>query len=323
MFLFCFIGMFLSEFMSWNMGLLQKAMDKGPIAVLLLIFAVNIAYIFILGCFYQFIVFYNISDIFGLLLTGSIFGLILEGIFAKTILYASNMFIGFLFPALSWAVLITFTSSFYIHNKIISGESLFSKRSFCLISGILLGIIWMALSHAKWVFTNIPSGVTPKMAEIIFIYSSIHFAILLWLSSKSKSSFLKRPFITKNTLYINIIIIVIFSIIRLATFPIISRSIIFLIVLSFYSILLMIHIGHKKNACHESVSISISLSSYLIFVFSILSGAVFFEKILYPFFTSINIPNLSVLPVLAGFIFALLFPIYAIFNSFKKRKMYS
>jgi hypothetical protein len=157
------VGMVLSEVFCWNMAPLVEAAGRGPLHVGVAVAAAIAGYTLMFAVVLDLVHRWGVSDWLGVLLAGSIYGLINEGIFGETVFLPGPgpRVLGIwpiraAFPALSWHPLIDFAFSVLVVGGICRGSAVVAERRVRpgdAIGAVVVGAVLAATSRLPWVRT--------------------------------------------------------------------------------------------------------------------------------------------------------------------------
>jgi hypothetical protein len=196
--------MFFSEGVIFNVKLIQTLWIKQPLLVLPGILGTHVAYgIMLIYCF-DLVLRHGFQSFKGIYLTGCIYGLINEGIFADLIFKPGFLpsSIGLsvdrlLFPALSWHPLLDFVLVWWMVNRLLSGR-LGLERKIPSLKGIFfMGffcLYWHLWSHSLILKNLLPDGILPEIRVLWILYPICTLAVLLALMNGK--SFVLKPILT-------------------------------------------------------------------------------------------------------------------------------
>lgn len=182
-------GMFFSEILVWNAKQMAGAVSaRGPAAFPLLLSAAYIIYFLLLAAFLDIAARYGASRPGELLLLGSIFGIINEGVFAPVIFAPNAVGVNILvlaFTSLAWHPFFCFFVSvkavrylFGGENSLLSGRPIRASES---AAAFAAGFFWYSMLFMPWCASNFPYGMPLyiKLAGFLFpalIFASARFA---------------------------------------------------------------------------------------------------------------------------------------------------
>lgn len=328
------IGMFLSEFLIWNIYSFTRLIHaKGMVyGAGMLIFGWFI-YIILFAFFTAVIVRFRVNDFMGIVLAGSVYGLILEGVFADTIFDPLGLgpricgiyLIKLNFTALSWHPLIDFYLSFLVLRLI-------SKKKFHL-SGKILGLgeaariflfclFWFVWSYAAWLLRKFPYGIPVLVQALVLFCPLLALGLVLYFFLKYKAEAISSGILSPRVYPFLIGFVSIFTLLKFFSVADKASFIFFCLVAGFYVLLFFLYAAYGRKdtpACsiyeeafpiQESFNpvkylhiVFLAAASYLIFKFS---AGLFFLGRVYTFLTVIFFFCFN--------IFAVTFPLAAIFK---------
>jgi hypothetical protein len=248
------IGMFLSEYLIWNVMSFNEHIvsNKFLPASFLLIFGMLIyILLFIVGA--DLVYRLRLNDPISIILLGSIYGLILEGVYADMVYrigLGPNIFglsySRLAFPALSWHAVIDFYIGIFIFSQILSGKSILTDKKIGLkeIFGCLLfTFFWISWAHSSYLKTEFPMGIPLFIQVFVLLFPMVLIGILLSITSKWKWK--KPDKILGKTGYILISLFFLYGLImRFISTPNKMRVIGFLGVILIYIILFMLNLRY-------------------------------------------------------------------------------
>ncbi|PIS47668.1 MAG: hypothetical protein COT17_02260 [Elusimicrobia bacterium CG08_land_8_20_14_0_20_51_18] len=192
-------AMFLSEALIWNVANFSLVLAKGPVRALLSLLLGTAMYVAMLVVMTDVVHRFKVRDLTGLVLLGSIYGLLLEGIFPGTIFFPAGLGFNFfgiwttnlLFPALSWHALIDFSFALWIFRVLLKGGLRLSEKGFSLKEAKWLGLFcfyWFIWTCAKWLTARMPGGIPPGLQFFILLYPAAVIGLLAMIVLKMKSA---------------------------------------------------------------------------------------------------------------------------------------
>jgi hypothetical protein len=331
------LGMFLSEFLIWN-SMLQIVTGHIPltsIAITRAILMTTIMYIVLFAVSADIIQRFKISDAASMLILGSIYGLVLEGIFANKVFEQAGfgpeifgvLLVHLSFTGLSWHPIIDFLFGFFIFKWLLKGRINLGKGGISFKGYIVLatfGIFWFIWPYAKW-YPKLPHGLPLLALEALqLLFPIILFGILFYLVFRKKIDYVPETILGTKAYLAIVAYILFFAVRRYILLPNKAAFIFFCSVLLFYAALLALYLkfGRAKmesTAYSEGFPIDarfsfpkyIKISGFLFllyFIFKYAAAALHFEPLLLALTTI-----LSLAMVLA----AVAIPVFAIFKIIK------
>jgi hypothetical protein len=190
-------GMFLSEALIWNAVNFSLVLANGPGKALLVLFIVTTMYVSLFVVFADLVHRFRVRDFTGLVLLGSVYGLVLEGIFPGTIFVQSGLGFNFfgiwltnlLFPALSWHALIDFSFGFWVFRALLKGKLNLSCGTLSAGEAKKLGLFclfWFIWTSAKWLWVKMPAGIPLILQAFFLFYPMTVLGFLTWFVLKNK-----------------------------------------------------------------------------------------------------------------------------------------
>ena len=328
-----FIGMFLSEFLIWNVS---NFLSKGPLQAILTLFLGAIMYITLFSLAADAIYRLKIRDPISLILLGSIYGIILESIFSDLIyregfgpLILGLSFSRIAFTTVSWHAVIDFFLGFFIISRVLRGETILSEKKIKpkqVFIIVLFSLFWFSWSYSASIFNNLPQGIPLTIRILGLLIPMISLGVLLKIALSAKDYEPDRVLDTFSHVFC-LGYIGIFVILRLFALynKILLLSVCVLIFI--YIILLAVHLKFGRVSSNASiveesfpVSESFSLVNYLIVCAIVASLFIIFSIVVNIFHLEVVFYYFTVVFTIACFIFAPVFPIYVLINIFVNRK---
>ncbi len=174
------LGMFLSEVLSFNVAPLVRAATHGPLAVAATIAVAHLGYFALLALACDLVVRFRIRDFVGLALAGSLYGLLLEGVFADRIYMPGPgpsllgvSLSSVAYPALCWHPVVDFAGAFFLLRAVRRGtlrpgiDRFLHPRTLLLAA---LALAWFSSSKAPWVVRQSPNGIPLSIHVLWLVY---------------------------------------------------------------------------------------------------------------------------------------------------------
>ena len=330
------LGMFLSEFLIWNIPSFTVIyFTKGPLNAFLLVFLGALMYVILFSIGADIIYRFKIRDITSLILLGSVYGLMVEGIFSD-LLFREGIgpvilglsFSRIAFTALSWHAVIDFCLGFIIFSRILKGVSLLESKKLELKEILILiffSLFWFSWSYSGGVIANFSQGIPLEIQLYVLLFPMILIGIVMAIALNIKD-YVPERILGKLGYAIYIGYIVIYSILRIIALPIKILFLSFLVLMSFYIVLFYAHLKYgrketEKSILEESFPVrgSFNIVKYVLVCFIIVviyilfrvSANFFHLATVYYFFT--------IGCFISSMIFVIIFPIYVILNIIMKQ----
>ncbi|NLI78821.1 MAG: hypothetical protein GX442_20565 [Candidatus Riflebacteria bacterium] len=180
------VGMFLSEGLSWNVYPLLPLGERGFLPVLGAGVGTMLLYSTLFAVFADQAFRWRVGDLTGMILLGSLYGLLLEGVFAGIVFapfpgpsVLGLSLLGCAFPALSWHAALDFPLPFLVLRRLGRG----SMPGFDLpwtraaLARVAAGVLfWASWTGFRLHQTRLPDGI-PWWAQVFFVA----FPSALWL----------------------------------------------------------------------------------------------------------------------------------------------
>jgi hypothetical protein len=325
--LLSFVSMFLSEILIWNVSQFSEILNKGILNAIVFLFIGTMLYFILMVIFADIIFRFKVNDIVSLLILGSIYGLLLEGIFANKIFEASlgpmlfqTYLFSFTFTALSWHAIIDFMLGFVFFKMILQGKfglqcsKIKIKEIFITI---IFGLYWFFFSKSSWIQNKV--GEIPALIQfLVLFYPIVVFFILFLFIFKTKNNYIPDRILSWKTYPFFLFFVVLGFIKKFIVLQNQGRMMSFLFfcgVILFYVILFFLYNKTVKESIYEEsfpITGSFSILKYIKIILVILITYGIF-KLIIPIINPI-FPILSLLVVLLFVIYALIFPIFVIFK---------
>jgi hypothetical protein len=259
-FLFFFlgiIGFFLSEILIWNIAsfshILSESIAKAVVLSLIGILIYVVLFVFFTDVIRRF----KINDFVGLVLLGSVYGLLLEGIFADKVfnlngfsfniagIWGSNL----AFTALSWHPLIDFLGAFFLLKIFLKGKISSSPDNINLKEGTVIfffSFFWFVFSFAPWLLAKMPEEL-PLLAEIFFLLFPAILILIGYFILKTKINQLPEKFLGKKFYFLFVIVFLIFSILRFNDLDNKKSFLFFWLIIFLYIFLFLLYAKSRKE----------------------------------------------------------------------------
>ena len=256
------IGMFLSEFLIWNVSGFTQVLSEGVVNAISLILIGMLIYILLFVIFTDIIQRFKVNDFTGVLILGMIYGLLLEGIFATKVFepgigpcITGLCFSSVVFTALSWHPLIDFLVGFLILGLLFNGKlNLGNKKinSKEILIVILLSCFWFMWAYSQWNILKMPSGIAPIAQVLVLIFPILVFMILTPLALKGR--LIEGNIIGGKFYFLSLVILLIFSFMRFKSLPNKISFLFFILIFLFYSGLFLLYMKtHSKDKSRQSI----------------------------------------------------------------------
>jgi len=170
--------MFLSEVLSFNVAPLTRAAARGPVAVAAAIAVAHLGYFALLALAADIVIRFRVRDFVSLVLLGSLYGLLLEGVFADRIFLPGPgpSLLGLslssvAYPALCWHPVVDFAGAFFLIRAVRLGslrpgiDRFLHPRTLLLAA---LALAWFSSSKAPWITRQFPTGI-PLPIHILWV----------------------------------------------------------------------------------------------------------------------------------------------------------
>ena len=256
------LGMFLSEFLIWNVFSFSQVLASGGGAVAMLLVGALI-YIVLFVVFVDVIQRWRVSDFTGVLILGMIYGLLLEGIFAtKVFLPGIGLSFGGLwfsslgFTALSWHPLIDFLGGFIILGLLFKGEFNLGDRKLHLREALVLflfSVFWFMWSYARWLLIKLPSGVPMSIQILGVIAPMIVLGLVGGLTLRVSKGYRPKKILGKFGYVVAMIFILVFALMRFRSLGNRFSFVLYLIVILFYVLLFVFYMKSRGQGERKSV----------------------------------------------------------------------
>lgn len=263
------LGMFFSEVLVWNAGLFSKAVQDNPVKGVLLSCGTNLLYIFLFYIFSGIIEKYSVRRFLPLVLLGSVYGLLLEGVFANKVFEPSFGFslaglfpASLLFPALSWHPVIDFAFVFFLagalsENKISFCSSSLSRRE--ILNLVFFSVFWTVFRFSKFHEGLFPNGMPESVHWFFVCYPLAVFGFFLFYGSFQQKNLGKGDFYKTRGYALARIVLVSCIVLKGILFPAKLQYLLFLAAAGFYYALFLL----VQSRCGSgSTSITAGFFSY-------------------------------------------------------------
>jgi len=288
------MGMFLSEFLIWNVVNVTSLFSNQQFSSIIKMICFGaIIYTILFSIGIDIIYRFKIKDGISLILLGSIYGLFLEGLFVDLVFrpgfgpdILGISFSRITFPTLSWHAFIDFFLGITIFSLILRGKTTLENEIISLkdfISLICFALFWFIWSGAGHIVRQLPTGVPVIIMIAGLLIPMIFIGILLKLVLSFKD-YAPEKVLSIWQYIIYSLFIGYFAISRFLTLKTNSLFISFLIILLFYIILFILHLkfGRQKPAksiIEESFPIkgNFHLNKYLISCLLIVISFIMFK----------------------------------------------
>jgi hypothetical protein len=177
-------GMFFSEILVWNAKQMAGAVSaNGPAVFPVLLSAAYLIYFLLLAAFLDIAARHGARRPGELLLLGSLFGIVNEGVFAPVI-FAPNAvgvnLLGLAFTSLAWHPFFCFYINVKAVRYLFGGEnSLLSGRPFRAseaAAAFAAGFLWYSMLFMPWCASNFPNGMPLYLRLAGFLFPALIFA---------------------------------------------------------------------------------------------------------------------------------------------------
>ena len=195
------LGMLLSEVLSFNVAPLIRAATHGPLAVAATIAVAHLGYFALLVLAADVVIRFRIRDFVSLALLGSLYGLLLEGVFADRVFLPGPgpsllglSLSSLAYPALCWHPVIDFAGAFFLLRAVRRGTLRPGLDRFLCPQALLvaaLAVAWFSSSKAPWVTRQFPAGI-PLSIHILWIVYPLALAGLALRAATAPSLTLPR-----------------------------------------------------------------------------------------------------------------------------------
>jgi hypothetical protein len=175
--LFGVVGLVLSEVLGWNVGPVVAAASRGPVNVGLTLVIAVLGYTLMFAVVLDLAHRWGVSDWPGVVLAGSIYGLINEGVFGETVFlpgFGPRLLglwpVRMAFPALSWHPLIDFALGVLVVLGLCRGGSTVSKRRLGAgdaFAAVAVGVAFAATSRLPWVRQALGGAELPAWVQAL------------------------------------------------------------------------------------------------------------------------------------------------------------
>lgn len=184
LFLYGLTGMFFSEILVWNAKQMAHAVSaSGPAIFPILLSAAYLIYFLLLAAFLDIAARYGARRPGELLLLGSIFGIVNEGVFAPVIFAPNAVGVNLLvlaFTSLAWhpffCFLINVKSVRYLfggENSLLSGRPIRASEAAAVFTA---GFLWYSMLFMPWCASNFPNGMPLYLRLTGFLFPALIFA---------------------------------------------------------------------------------------------------------------------------------------------------
>ncbi|MFC1745833.1 hypothetical protein ACFL35_17705 [Candidatus Riflebacteria bacterium] len=306
LFLLGFIGMFLSEALIWNIPPLLCVADNFPLLTPLVPIFAFFLYLFLFVFFAHWAVHFKVNDWVGIVILGSLYGLINEGIFSDVVHHPGpgpNIFgvfpIMYTFPALSWHAYLDFSLGCFLvsmafKNKL---QLQISQVSWKECGGIFcFAFFWYLWLHSKILEKHLPYGLPMGWRLFWFLFPIATIAFLLLFIERQKLHFNPDRILGKWGLGFSFCFLAFALLVRFLKMPNKIGILIYACVVAFYVLIFWIYLkGRDKDEKRISIFNSLQpealkfspikyfkmtgwLLSFLV-VFHILEGTSWFPKL--------------------------------------------
>ena len=184
LFLYGLTGMFFSEILVWNAKQMSRAVSAGGPAVFpVLLSAAYLIYFLLLAAFLDIAARYGARRPGELLLLGSIFGIVNEGVFAPVIFAPNAVGVNLLvlaFTSLAWHPFFCFFTNvktvrylFGGENPLLSGRPIRASEA---AAAFAAGFLWYSMLFMPWCASNFPNGMPLYLRLTGFLFPALIFA---------------------------------------------------------------------------------------------------------------------------------------------------
>ena len=325
------LGMFLSEFLIWNISNFTVIyFTKGPLNAFVLIFLGALMYIILFSIGADIIYRFKIRDLTSLILLGSIYGLIVEGIFSDLLfrvgigpVILGLSFSRIAFTTLSWHAVIDFCLGFIIFSRILKGESLLEHKKIKLkeiLILILFSLFWFSWSYSGGLINSFPQGIPLEIQLYVLLFPMILIGIIMAISLNIKD-YVPEKILGIIGYIICIGYLVIYSILRILALPNKILFLSFLLLIVFFIILFYAHLkyGRKESEIsiiEESLPVkgSFNILKYVLVCLIIVGIYIVFKITAFFLHLSIMYYFFTMACFISSMVFVIVFPIYVILN---------
>lgn len=261
------IGMFLSEFLIWNplLQIIKGGIHLTGVGITRVLLMTSFMYIVLFAIGVDIIQRFKIKDAVSLLILGSIYGLILEGIFADSVFNSIGFgpkvlgvwLLHFSFTALSWHPFIDFLFGFFIFRLLLKGRLGFGEKVVRLKDwGILIGfgIFWFIWPYAKWYAKNLPQRIPFLALEAAQLFlPMVLIGIFLYLVFKRKTDYIPEKILGPKLYGLFVAFILLFTVRRFTLSSDKISLLFFCFVILLYVILLALYLKFGRKKAENSI----------------------------------------------------------------------
>jgi len=325
-------GMFLSEALIWNASNFSQVLAKGPSRAFVSLLLGTSMYVSLFVVFADIVQRFRVNDFTGLALLGSVYGLVLEGIFPGTIFFPAGLGLNFfgiwltnlLFPALSWHALIDFSFGFWVFRVLLRGGLKLSGSSLSAGEAKKLGLFclfWFIWMTAKWLWAKMPAGIPLPLQLFFLFYPITVIGFLSWFVLEKKPAAPEKVLTWKSGLFFWGYMIF-FTILKFLTLPNKPAFFFLCMLIAAYFLLFLAYARWGRGRVPDNsiygeafpVTGDFSAVKYLkIVLFIVLAFAMFKFLALSPFFFKLS--RLATMLLALGMtLFAVVFPFLAVYR---------
>lgn len=261
------VAMFLSEFLIWNplLQILTGRIFVGVLGTVRVIVLTSFMYIALLAIGVDVVQRFKIRDAVSLLLLGSVYGLVLEGVFANKVFDPVGFgpklfdvyFVHLLFTALSWHPLIDFLICFLLFQLLLKDRLGFGASKISLRELILLlafSFFWFIWPYSQWFPKQLPSGIPFLALRLVqLIFPMVLIGIFIHLTFKRKTDYVPEKILGPASYFIFVAYIVLFAAERYILIENKAAFWFFCLVILFYILLFALYLRYGRKLSGTSI----------------------------------------------------------------------
>lgn len=249
------MGMFLSEFLIWNHAF-QIIRQQIPVSdIPRMALGAGIIYFFLFLVLTDVVQRCKINDVISLFILGSVYGLVIEGVWANTIFdpvgFGPRIFgiwlIHLSFTALSWHPLIDFALGFIFLKMIFKGQMNLGENKILpeeIKVLALFCLFWFIWSYARWF--RVP-GIPLSIHALTFLYPITLFGILFYLIFKYRGGYVPGKILGAKAYFFLVPFLLYFVVKKFITVPNKSSFAFFCFVILAYVIMFVLYITFARK----------------------------------------------------------------------------
>lgn len=251
------IGMFLSEFLIWNVFSFSQVLSSSVWSAVAMLLVSAVIYIVLFIVFVDVIQRFKVNDFTGVLILGMIYGLLLEGIFATKIFtpgigcIRGLCFSSLGFTALSWHPLIDFLGGILILGLLFKGEFNLSDKKINpkeILSLVVFSLFWFIWIYAKWLLVKLPLGVPLNIQVLVLVCPMVVLGLVGWLTLKKSKNYVPEKIIGLKFYVVFLIGLGIFMLMRFNSLANKLSFVFFIGIILFYVLLFVFYMKTRKSS---------------------------------------------------------------------------